>query len=252
MAEEKKTTTRKKATEEVNVEKRFCTNCGKELNAGEVCDCKEEEVSINVDTEALAKLGKGFLGTLINMFKKPFRTVNANVAKKDVAGSIIMLVVISLSFGILMMAGMSAIDGLFEEAIGMSLFAALDIDGIQVLITMMIVYFILAFIPITVSFVIARVTKNNHFNYKSAISLYATSMAPSIITNLVVSLIFAIELGGLGLIVLGIAAILCFFHYVLGYLSVNTFEDNQKAYILTIFMVAWMAVYYILNLLLAE
>ncbi len=247
MAEEKKTTTRKKATEEVQVEKRFCTNCGKELNAGEKCDCKEEEVSISVDTEALAKLGKGFLGTLINMFKKPFRTVNANVAKKDIASSMIMLVVVALSFGILMMCGVNALDELL-----MGLLSALDVDGIQVMIYMMIAYFILAFIPITVSFVIAKVTKNESFSYKSAISLYATSMAPSIITNIVVSLLFAIELGTLGLIVMVIAALLCFFHYIIGFLNVNTFEDNQKAYILTIFMTAWMAIYWILNILLAN
>ena len=77
MAEEKKTTTKtttksstkaaspKKTTakvknEEVKVEKRFCTNCGKELIGEEECVCGSKPEVVSVNTDALKGLGKGF------------------------------------------------------------------------------------------------------------------------------------------------------------------------------------------------
>ena len=75
MAEEKKETTKKTTSkkkepiEEVKVEKRFCTKCGKELKEGEVCSCSAEgENSSNpeaiVNTDVIVNTGKDLWNTM--------------------------------------------------------------------------------------------------------------------------------------------------------------------------------------------
>ena len=82
MAEEKKETTKKttpkkkEVVEEVKVEKRFCTKCGKELKEGEVCDCSANETSNGVATvngDAILNTCKDIWNTIINVFRRPLR-----------------------------------------------------------------------------------------------------------------------------------------------------------------------------------
>ena len=40
-----------KEKEEVKVEKKFCTKCGKELNEGEVCSCTESKTEVTINTD---------------------------------------------------------------------------------------------------------------------------------------------------------------------------------------------------------
>ena len=91
MAEIEKTE-KKEEKEEVKVEKKFCTKCGKELTGDEACSCekdaKKEEV-ISVNKEAMKSYGKKFVDTIIGMFKNPKTTIEKEVEAKDTTSNII-------------------------------------------------------------------------------------------------------------------------------------------------------------------
>ena len=250
MAEEKKTTTKtttksstkaaspKKTTakvknEELKVEKRFCKNCGKELIGEEECVCGSKPEVVSVNTDALKGLGKGFLDTIINMYKKPATTLDEEVNKKDLTANMIMLVAIAISFGIYMMGGFESIMLGFNDY-NLNIKQVIEIPYFKIFLYMTLIYFILSFIPITVAFVISKLTGNNSFDFKKSISLYATSMAPTIFTNILMALMYYLNiLSWVGALIGFVITIACFFNYILGYIRNNTISENKKSYDLT-------------------
>lgn len=247
-----KTVTKKvdvKPIEEVVVEKQFCTNCGRELKSGEVCLCtskkevkNEEPISIN--TEAIVGLGQKFMNTIINMFKKPSTTLNKELENKDIKSPMIMLIVISLTYGLNTIANFNAIIAEFvRRGYQLSYFT---IPYFKIFIYMSLIYFILAFIPISAAYVVAKLTNNHEFNYQKSINLYATSMAPTVVVNLLMGLLAYLNiLSGLGTLICLVISIACFFNYMLGYLNANKISENKKSYTLTLLLMIWLVTFMI-------
>ena len=93
MAEEKETKkTTSKKSEEVKVEKRFCTKCGKELKGEEKCSCENTtstSAGVTINSDALLNTAKNSFNTITNVFKKPDTTITEEINKKDNTISII-------------------------------------------------------------------------------------------------------------------------------------------------------------------
>ncbi len=245
-AEAKSTTkkTVKKEKEEVASEKHFCTSCGRELNEGEVCNCKDA-INVSVNTEALADMGQSFVKTIIDMFKKPATTLDETVKKNDSKASIIMLVAIAISFGLYITSAFTSIMALLN-AYGGDYATYFEVPYFRIFLYMTLIYFILAFIPITAAYIVSKLTNNHDFNYKKSISLYATSMAPTIITNLLIALLYFLNiLSWVGEIIGLVISIACFFHYMLGYINVNKISENKKSYALTSLVIIWIVTFII-------
>ena len=109
MAEEKKETTKKttpkkkEAVEEIKVEKRFCTKCGKELKEGETCTCSENTPASNnvtVNGDAIANTCKNVWNTIINVFKHPASTISEEVENNETNKSIILTVILATTFAL--------------------------------------------------------------------------------------------------------------------------------------------------------
>lgn len=239
----KKTVTKK--VETVASEKHFCTHCGKELNEGETCNCTMNNDAISVNPEALATMGHNFITTIINMYKKPSTTLDEEVSKNDLKASMIMLVAIAISFGLYITGGFNSIMALLGNYTGETI-RYIEVPYFRIFLYMTLIYFILSFIPITAAYVVSKLTNNHDFNYQKSISLYATSMAPLVFTNILMALLYYIDiLSWLGGVIGMVISIACFFHYMLGYLNTNKISENKKSYALTSLVIIWIVTFMI-------
>jgi len=249
----KSTTTKKTKKEEVKVEKRFCTKCGKELLDNETCSCETNNEVVSINTDAIASLGKNLINTILNMYKKPSTTLDDEVKKIDTKSNLIMLVLIAISFGLYIMASFSRILVAFNGASRVSINHYIDIPYFKIFLYVSIVYFALSFIPVVASYLVARLAaKNYNLTLKKSLSLYATSMAPTILTNLLMAVLYYLNLlTFVGAIIGSVISISCFFHYALGYLKVTNIPDDKKSYALTSLIIIWIVSFIIAILVFA-
>ena len=59
---------------------KFCTNCGKKLKEGEVCDCKKDSIVNNETTQKALDLVKGMIYTPIDTIKDFTKKSSFNLA----------------------------------------------------------------------------------------------------------------------------------------------------------------------------
>ena len=243
MAEAKKIEKKGEKTtkEEVEIEKRFCTKCGKELTGDEVCSCEKEpekEEIISVNKEAMKSYGKKFIDTIIGMFKNPKTTIEEEVEQKDTTSNIIMLLSISITFGLYVIG----ICQTTFSSLG-TLNNVINIPYFKIFLYGVLIYFILSFVPILAAFILARIIGNQKFDFKKSLSLYSTSMTPMIISNLIMAVLYYLNILTLiGAIIGIIISLLCFFHYILGYLDFVTVHKDKKAYLLTGLVSLWVII----------
>lgn len=253
MAEEKKETTKKttpkkEAVEEVKVEKRFCTKCGKELKEGEVCSCSDVETQNNgttVNGDAIVNTCKNVWNTIINVFKKPATTVADEVESKDTNKSIILIILLAISFALYLMALVSGIaDGVEQATWGLSN-VVYEVNYFQVFIYGILIYALMAIIPIVSALIVAKITRNGDFSFKKAFKLYVTSNAPLILAYLGMAIIYLLDvtlLNVLGLIVFCIISIACFFNFILGFNDQTKIRSDRRSYALTSLMTLWVVI----------
>ena len=251
MAEEKKETTKKttpkkkEAVEEIKVEKRFCTKCGKELKEGETCTCSENTPASNnvtVNGDAIANTCKNVWNTIINVFKHPASTISEEVENNETNKSIILIVILAITFALYLMAivSMSA-KSAADATLGLSS-AVIEVNYFQVFIYGILIYAIMAILPIVAALIVAKITKNSSFTFKKSFKLYITSNAPLTLVYLGMAIIFLINvplLNVLGLIASLIISLACFFNFMLGFNKETKIKDDSRSYALTGLMTLW-------------
>lgn len=254
MAEEKQTkkTTTSKKKEEVKVEKRFCTKCGKELKEGEKCGCENivnnnsSSTNVNVSSDAFVNAAKGTLNTINNVFRKPDTTIVEETNKKDNTISIIVLVSLAISFAFYLMAIVSSsVKAAADATYGLSNIVTGNIPYFKIFIYGVLIYAIMAVIPMFAAFVIGKITKNGSFTFKKAFKLYTTSNAPLIYTYLGMAVVLLINvslLNILGFIALAIISIFCFFNFLLGFNRETTIREDRRSWALTSIVAVWVVI----------
>ncbi len=145
MAEEKKTTkkstttkrstTKKSNVEEVKVEKKFCTNCGKELNEGEACNCAIEKRTegIVINTDSIINTLKNVWNTIVSVLKKPDTTITEEINNKENSKTVILTILLAISFAFYLMAIVSntvknAVASINSATLGLGNISASNID----------------------------------------------------------------------------------------------------------------------------
>ncbi len=92
---------------------KFCTNCGKELKNGEVCDCKknkkeEEEAVVAVPVESTNGNASDMFNEVVSdvkgIFKKPIDTIKDNCDEKKFVKGIILNVILAVASGLFTLA----------------------------------------------------------------------------------------------------------------------------------------------------
>lgn len=252
MAEEKetkKTTTKKETVKEVKSEKRFCPNCGKELKEGEKCSCVSETITSTnevINTDAIVNTGKGVLNTIINVFKKPDKTIKSEIEKKESTNSIIIIIALAISFAFYLMATISTtVNAALDATLGLITKDAIDIPYFKVFVYGILIYALISVIPMFAAFIIGKITRNNGFTFKKAFKLYTTSNAPLVFAFLIMAVVLLIDvklLTIIGFIGLAIISIFCFFNFILGFDKETEIRDDRRSWALTSILVIWVAI----------
>ena len=250
MAEEKKETTKKttpkkkEAVEEIKVEKRFCTNCGKELKEGETCDCSSNATNsaVTVNGDAILNTCKDIWNTIINVFRRPATTIKEEVESKNTNKSIILVILLAITFALYLMSIVSlTAKSAADATLGLSS-AVIEVNYFQVFIYGILIYAIMAILPIVAALIVAKITKNSSFTFKKSFKLYITSNAPLTLVYLGMAIIFLINvplLNVLGLIASLIISLACFFNFMLGFNKETKIKDDSRSYALTGLMTLW-------------
>ncbi len=264
MAEEKKTTkkstttkrstTKKNTVAEVKVEKKFCTNCGKELNEGETCNCvsTQKVEGIVINTESIINTCKSVWSTILNVFEKPDTTITEEINSKENSKTVILTVLLAITFAFYLMAVVSntiknAVAGINSATLGLGSISAasIDVSYFKIFIYGILIYGIMAFIPMLATLIVAKLTKNSEYNLKKAYKLYITSNAPLILGYLGMTLILLLNvnlLNILGFIAFGIVSVACFFNFILGFNKETTIRDDRRSYALTSVLIIWIVI----------
>lgn len=250
MAEEKVT---KKATskknEEVKVEKRFCTKCGKELKEGEICNCETTSTSnaaVTINSDALLNTAKNSFNTITNVYKKPDTTITEEINKKDSTISIIILISLAISFAFYLMSMVSnTVNTAADLSYGLTTIVTNDVSYFKVFIYGILIYALMAVIPMFAAFLIAKITKNNNFTFKRAFKLYTTSNAPLVFGYLGLAIIMVLNislLNILGLLAGAIISVFCFFNFLLGFNKETTIREDRRSWALTSIIAVWVVI----------
>lgn len=221
MAEEKK----KKETAEVNLE------------------AKVEETSnaTNSSNSTINDVWNKFTNTIAGMYKKPLSTIKEETKNPNMRDTWVMLVAIAISFALIMMTGFKSIMALSYGGISIDDFV--EVPYLKLFVYGTIIYLVMSFVPIIVSFVVSRVMKDDKFDFKKSMCLYATSMSVVIPVNLLMALLYLINfLHWVGTILAAVVSVFSFFNYILGYLSLNKFEDDKKSWAITSLVIVWVVV----------
>ena len=253
MAEEKKETTKSKApkkteeVEEVKVEKRFCTKCGKELKEGEVCDCTANETvsagTSSINGDAIVNTGKDIWHTILNVFKKPATTVSEEANSKSSNKSIILIIVLAISFALYLMATFAGVaKGVEEASSSLWATATVEVPYFQIFIYGILIYAIMAILPVVAALVVAKIAKNSNFTFKKAFNLYITSNAPMVFVYLGMAIILLLNvslLNVLGTIATLIISLFCFFNFILGFNAETKIKEDRRSYAITGLITFW-------------
>ena len=253
MAEEKKETTKSKApkkteeVEEVKVEKRFCTKCGKELKEGEVCDCTANETvsagTSSINGDAIVNTGKDIWHAILNVFKKPATTVSEEANSKSSNKSIILIIVLAISFALYLMAMFAGVaKGVEEASSSLWTTATVEVPYFQIFIYGILIYAIMAILPVVAALVVAKIAKNSNFTFKKAFNLYITSNAPMVFVYLGMAIILLLNvslLNVLGTIATLIISLFCFFNFILGFNAETRIKEDRRSYAITGLITFW-------------
>ena len=83
---------------------KFCTNCGKKLKEGEVCNCAKKNVSTNTSTTDINGYLNKIWDVMQKMFKAPIDCVKEYTKEDNFIVSIILVIVSGISFGLFSLA----------------------------------------------------------------------------------------------------------------------------------------------------
>lgn len=216
-----------KKKEEVVVEKRFCPDCGKELPENEVCNCKEtheEVVSINVDK--ITKAFKNIWNIIINWFKKPYKTVMDEAEKENTKTNMFIIILLVISASLCFVASISSFLSSIYDVRNF-----IEIPYFKFFVYALVFEFILVFVPISATYIIAKITGSKNYSYKKSIALYVNSMVPMILANLFMALLYLLHIiPVVGLLVNLIIGIIAFFNYIFVYLDLTKIKNDIKSY----------------------
>lgn len=185
---------------------KFCTNCGKKLKQGEVCDCQQNSTS-KLDVK---EYFNNFVELVKGMFQRPIETMKDNYKKGDFIFSNILIVAGSIILGLFIML-------LLKETVG-SLFGFISLTSMDfdfpyfrvfltvTFVTLVTYYLVTLILQLFIKYVCKKKVEYKYIlNIIATITIYITlaSLISIILVFISLYLVYAL------LLVVGILIIIC-------------------------------------------
>jgi hypothetical protein len=212
---------------------KFCTNCGKKLKEGEVCDCKKQSQTSS------SSIVSTFVDLVKGMFVNPVDTMSSFIEEANFNTALISLgvnaVAISIFIAILCKELMETVLGLmgFSSSLygGLGLTNQIDIPYVKIILisilTVMIVYAMIAFI----AYLISEKVFKSETSYKKMITWLGVTS--TLLTAVVlVAAIFSLMSVKVGLVIYAAGAMLNTYYMYKGLSFACNTDENKLGYIL--------------------
>ncbi len=223
---------------------KYCANCGRKLEEGEVCDCQEVLTSSNIDFgESVNKL----INLIKGMFTSPIKTMKAFKEENNFSLACVLVAITSIITGLFLML---LTKGLYEATVSTytigsySVVSSVDIPYFRVfvigLLTSIVFYFIEALVLYLVNSQIFKVKFNykNAFNIISALSVFNLIAILISIIGIFISIYVAI-------IIIAIATILNLICLVMASKEILKLNDKNTMYSIILYLLIMAFISYI-------
>jgi len=207
---------------------KFCSNCGKKLEEGKICDCKQNAGVI--DNELVSK----GINIIKNIFVKPIDTIKEYTHAKNFTFSLILTAIMSFLTALFMMPVVKEfsvlIYGVSEMTLYNSFVQAIEIPYLKIFFGSFIISFALTFVFTGVLYLTNTIMFKGKADFKTIYSLYGVC---SIITSasLAVGTILVFLNVILGLIVLLSGIVLNMIYMIYGVKFIGPKDENKFGYI---------------------
>ena len=217
---------------------KFCINCGKKLEDGEVCAC---QATVQVQAN---NLGTNLLEVLKGIFVKPIDTIKNYTDEKQFNLSLILIGILSLASALFVLSLVKNAYTLIVGSMGggsYSLYSSMMTTSIQ--IPYMKIFFMVLVLAIAFAFIytgllylVNSVIFKGDKNFKKVFSMYAVSSVMTSVTLLVSAILLFVHIA-LGFIVLIAGLTLNMVYTFKGIEFLGVKDQNKYGYIYLITVV---------------
>ena len=223
---------------------KYCANCGRKLEEGEVCDCQEILTSSNIDFgESANKL----INLIKGMFTSPVKAIKAFKEENNFSLACVFVVITSIITGLFLILLTKV---LYEEAVSTytigsySVVSSVDIPYFKVFIMGFLISIICYFVEALVLYLVNNQIFKVKFNYKNAFKIISALSVFNLIAVLV-SIIGIFISSYVVIIIIAIAAILNLICLVMTSKEILKLSDKNTMYSIILYLLIMAFISYI-------
>lgn len=210
---------------------KFCTNCGKKLKDGEVCDCKKVEISTKDFNSYMTSL----LNVLKGMFVKPIDALKSFIADSNFVLALIILLIAALSTSAMTLVLIKQLYGqiglLGGGMMGLAL-SSVEIPYVKIFFITLFVSIVVYFILAGMLYLVGSSILKGETTFKKIITLLASSSVVNIVGIILTTLIMLVSFK-IAIVIFMISSLLYMFYLYQGMKFTFKIDENKLAYILT-------------------
>ena len=205
----------------------------------EVIKSKIDDAAAIIDKEVIVNKSKSIFDIIFGVYKKPYEFCKDFCKNGDYKNSFILLAIIAVTMGLLITALTFAAFHVQVGGLG-SASDFYDIPYFKVFIIWTIVSFIMAFLPIFISYIACNIFSKSKFDFDNSLNLYASTLSSVIIVNFISSIfIFAGLFIKFFLLLSILALIFSFINYIFIYRDMVSFEKEKESYVFLGIFLVW-------------
>lgn len=214
---------------------KFCTNCGKPLEEGKVCDCKKNAEKKEIEQSAnsiVEDYFHTFLEIVKGIFTKPVTTIKEYSTKENFGFACIALLVNAIISGLFMYCyvkeGTNAVGSIFGY--GSLVTANINVSFVEILLQGMLFMLVGFVVSAGMIYLLAGPLFKSNMDFKKVISLTGVCSIFTLITTLI-AIIFVFISMKLATILLLVAGAFYFTYLYHGMTEISNLDKNKMAYV---------------------
>lgn len=222
---------------------KYCTNCGKKLKEGEVCDCKKDSVINNETTQKALDLVRGMIYTPIDTIKDFTKKSSFNLA-------MILVGVLSVITGLFVMSlcknGLNYSLQLTYSGLNSFMPSSIEIPYMKIFFTSLVLVFGLSFVYTFILYVVNTMLFKREADFKEVYSMYGACSIVSSLGILASAILIFVNVS-LGIITFALTSILNLVYSYHGLKFLGSKDENKYGYIYLLTNVLFFVVIFIIS-----